>query len=70
MESATIQLRMFRHAVEVGWAPVPPQDALASRRNTAGPENLFKALLHKQMMTGEIQLGELDVSELSRMECR
>ena len=39
------------------------------RRKRAVLDELFKMLLHK-LMSGKIRVGELDVSELSRMECR
>ena len=42
-ESNTVQMPMVRHAGEVGWVPVPPQDALAHRGGTAGL--LFRAEL-------------------------
>ncbi|MYE40256.1 MAG: HsdR family type I site-specific deoxyribonuclease [Chloroflexi bacterium] len=35
-ESATVQMPMVRHAAEVGWTPVPPQDALTRRGGTSG----------------------------------
>ena len=35
-EATTVQMPMVRHAAEVGWAPVPPQEALALRGGTAG----------------------------------
>ena len=34
-ESTTVQMPMVRHAEEVGWAPVPPQEALSLRGGTA-----------------------------------
>ena len=30
-EASTVQMPMVRHAAEVGWVPVPPQEALARR---------------------------------------
>ena len=35
-EASTVQMPMVRHAVEVGWVPVSPQEALARRGGTAG----------------------------------
>ena len=35
-ETSTVQMPMVRHAAEVGWVPVPPQDALALRGGPAG----------------------------------
>ncbi len=35
-EANTVQMPMVRHAAEVGWAPVAPEDALARRGGTAG----------------------------------
>ena len=35
-EAGTVQFPMVRHAAEVGWAPVPPEEALACRGGTAG----------------------------------
>ena len=42
-EAATVQMPMVRHAAEVGWAPVPPQEALARRGGTS--ELLFRGEL-------------------------
>ena len=35
-EAATVQMPMVRHAAEVGWTPVSPQDALTQRGGPAG----------------------------------
>ena len=35
-EAATVQMPMVLHAGEVGWTPVPPEDALVRRGGTAG----------------------------------
>ena len=35
-EASTVQMPMVRHAADVGWAPVPPQEALARRGGPAG----------------------------------
>ena len=35
-ESATVQMPMVRHAAEVGWVPVPPQEAVTRRGGFAG----------------------------------
>ena len=35
-EATTVQFPMVRHAAEIGWIPVPPQDALAHRGGPAG----------------------------------
>ena len=35
-EANTVQMPMVRHAAEVGWTPVPPQEALARRGGPAG----------------------------------
>ena len=35
-EASTVQMPMVRHAAEVGWIPVPPQEALAHRGGPAG----------------------------------
>ena len=35
-ETSTVQMPMVRHAAEVGWVPVPPQEALARRGGPAG----------------------------------
>ena len=35
-EASTVQMPMVRHAAEVGWIPVPPQEALALRGGSAG----------------------------------
>ena len=35
-EADIVQMPMIRHAAEMGWAPVPPQEALALRGGTAG----------------------------------
>ena len=35
-EADTVQMPMIRHAADVGWIPIPPQDALARRGGTAG----------------------------------
>lgn len=35
-ESATVQMPMVNHAAEVGWTPVPPQEALARRGGSDG----------------------------------
>ena len=35
-EAATVQMPMVRHAEEVGWVPVPPQEALVLRGGAAG----------------------------------
>ena len=35
-ESATVQMPMVRHAAEIGWTPLTPQEALAKRGGTAG----------------------------------
>ena len=66
-ESATVQMSLIRHAAEVGWVPVQSQESLACRGGSAELEDILKALLH-QLMTGEMRVGELDASELSRME--
>ena len=42
-EANTVQMPMVRHAEEIGWTPVPPQDALARR---GGPDGqLFRGEL-------------------------
>ena len=35
-EASTVQMPMVHHAADVGWAPVPPQEALARRGGMAG----------------------------------
>ena len=35
-EANSVQMPMVRHAAEVGWTPVPPQDALARRGGQSG----------------------------------
>ena len=35
-ETSTVQMPMVRHAAEVGWVPVPPQEALDRRGGPAG----------------------------------
>ena len=35
-EASSVQFPMVRHAAEVGWIPLPPQDALAMRYGEAG----------------------------------
>ena len=35
-EATTVQMPMVLHAAEVGWTPVPPEDALVRRGGTAG----------------------------------
>ena len=35
-EADTVQFPMVRHASEIGWTPVPPQEALAHRGGPAG----------------------------------
>ena len=35
-EAATVQFPMVRHATEIGWTPLTPQEALARRGGEAG----------------------------------
>ena len=35
-EAETVQMPMVRHAAEVGWVPLPPQEAVARRGDTSG----------------------------------
>ncbi len=42
-EAGSVQFPMVRHAAEVGWIPLPPQDALAMRGGEAGL--LFRSVL-------------------------
>ena len=46
-ETSTVQMPMVRHAAEVGWVPVPPQDALARRGGPAGL--LFRGELEESL---------------------
>ena len=35
-EAGSVQFPMVRHAAEIGWTPIPPQDALRQRGGEAG----------------------------------
>lgn len=69
-EAGTVQFPMVRHAAEIGWTTLTPDEARARRGGDAGTflrdvlEELFQSLLHK-LMTGEIRVADLDLSALS-----
>ena len=46
-EGGTVQFPMVRHAVEVGWTPLTPGDALAMRGGEAGL--LFRGVLEEAL---------------------
>ena len=66
-EATTVQMPMVRHAAEIGWIPVPPQDALAHRGGPAGL--LFRAELHEALRRFNSWLSEDAVrSVIERLE--
>ncbi len=46
-EAGSVQFPMVRHAAEIGWAPLPPSDALAMRGGEAGL--LFRGVLEEAL---------------------
>ena len=46
-EAGSVQFPMVRHAAEIGWAPLPPSNALAMRGGEAGL--LFRGVLEEAL---------------------